>query len=73
MSKYEEYRAMAEKIDSVFEADIEGRKKKVRIELNPISDNLWVNIPDFFYGNSEFKIEGRTGEALLKALKQIYE
>jgi hypothetical protein len=72
MSKYEEYRAMAEKIDPVFEAEIEGRNRKIRIELNPISDELWMEIPDF-YDNYKLKIEGITGEALLSVLKKIYE
>jgi hypothetical protein len=71
MSKYEEYLAIAEKMETAFEEKINDGEK-VQIWFNPISDNLQIEMADV-YGNHKLKIEGRTGEALFKALKQIYE
>jgi hypothetical protein len=73
MSKYEEYRTIVEKMETTFEAGIENIDRKVRIDFNPVSDNLAIEIPDPYYEKSNFKIACETGKALYLALKQIYE
>jgi hypothetical protein len=72
MSKYTEYRELVEKMDTVFEEPVllEGGKK-ARIEFNPIQNTLCIMLPgDYRDGRI---IDGRTGEALFQALKQLYE
>ncbi|MDR3124052.1 MAG: hypothetical protein LBU16_09795 [Treponema sp.] len=74
MSKYTEYREIAGKMETVFKAEIGGSAVspgKVRIVFMPISDNLNIEIPGIY--RNEFTITGATGEALLRALRQIYE
>jgi hypothetical protein len=73
VSKYEKYRIIADKMETVFEENIEGRNKKIRIEFNPVSDNLYAEIPDLYYGEINFKIACGTGKSLFLALKQIYD
>jgi hypothetical protein len=72
MSKYTEYRETAEKMKTVFETKIGDTPEKVTIHFNPINDSLNIELSDFLC-DCEVKMEGRTGEALFKALKQIYE
>jgi hypothetical protein len=75
MSKYTEYREIAEKMDTVVEERIfMGDGKTVRIEFNPVKDDLRIIVPEY-YDYSEYRatIDGRVGEALFKALKQFYE
>jgi hypothetical protein len=71
MSKYTEYREMVEKMETFFEEPVPLEDKKVLIEFNPMQNTLCIMLPgDYRDGKI---IDGRTGEALLKALKQLCE
>jgi hypothetical protein len=72
MSKYEEYRAIAEKMKTVYRADIKNTARHIEIRFNPILDILLLEI-DGYECKYEWNIKGDEGEALFKALKQIYE
>jgi hypothetical protein len=72
MSKYTEYREIAGKMKTVFETAFEkSLKAQVSIVFNPILDRLEVETYDL--GEHKFTLSGKTGLALFKTLKQIYE
>jgi DNA-binding cell septation regulator SpoVG len=73
MSKYTEYRAIAEKMKTFYQIDIGDSVRKVSIRLDPIKDLLGIEIDGCFHQHELKNIEGEEGEALFLALKQIYE
>jgi hypothetical protein len=72
MSKYTEYREIAGKMETTFIANISDAGRQVKIELDPVLDNLHIRIQGR-HDDDIFTVEGDAGEALFKALKQIYE
>jgi hypothetical protein len=76
MSKYTEYREIADKMETAFGEKIGNTCEMVRIWFNPVSNKLDIETPvlrNDLPGTVELTIEGGAGEALFKALKQIYE
>jgi hypothetical protein len=72
MSKYTEYREMAEDREILFEIAIENRGDPVQVWLNPALNELTMRMYECG-GGYRIKISGETGEALFRALKQLYE
>jgi hypothetical protein len=72
MSKYAEYRKIAEDKDMLFEEDVKNRGESIQIFLNPALDELTMRMSECG-GGYRIRIRGDTGEALFRALKQIYE
>jgi hypothetical protein len=76
MSKYTEYREIADRMKTYFGANIGNTDKKVYIRFNPVPNKLDIETPvlrNDLSDTVELTIEGEVGEALFKALKQIYE
>jgi hypothetical protein len=72
MSKYTEYQKMAEDREILFETDIKDKDDCVQIWLNPALNELTMRMSECG-GGYRIRIRGETGEALFKALKQVYE
>jgi hypothetical protein len=74
MSKYTEYREIANimgTMKTVFDAKIDNSDSKITVYLD-LADYLKISIPEL----SKFdmiQITGASGEALYRALKEIYE
>jgi hypothetical protein len=72
MSKYTECLEMAEDREILFETAIKDGGDPVQIWLNPALNELTMRMYECG-GGYRIRISGETGEALFKALKQIYE
>jgi hypothetical protein len=72
MSKYEEYRAIAEKMETLYGTSIGKTGREVRIRFNPVTNDLDIEI-ERYVKIHKFNVWGDEGKALYTALKQIYE
>jgi hypothetical protein len=72
MSKYTEYREMAEKMETLYGAKIKDTDREASVRFNPVADMLDIDLAGFRCRH-EFSLQGDEGKALYMALKQLYE
>jgi hypothetical protein len=74
MSKYTEYRTIAEKKAVIFEENFGDTDRKVAIAYDLYVNRLDIQISgNYGLGDGVVTLSGETGEVLFKALKQLYE